>query len=142
MKRAKSLFVLGMMVFCLAAVAAADNALRIRADVPFAFYAGKELMPAGEYVFEIGSLTTSEASGSAILIQNPSGSALTRLVSIPGRAGSDSKVRLHFNQYRDQYFLSSVEGLGRLASVRKSKTERELVAMGESRLEMTLLVGD
>ncbi|MBK9166666.1 MAG: hypothetical protein IPM24_04285 [Bryobacterales bacterium] len=95
-------------------------------DVPFAFYAGDRLMPAGEYVLgplgdsTFDTLLMAAASGDRLIVGNIFTTASRKKVG----------TRVVFNKYPgERYFLAQtwVEGepLGR--EMRKSQRERQVV---------------
>lgn len=131
--------VTGVIVLSLATVALADTALRLRANIPFAFHAGSKLMPAGEYTFEIGSASVTHQSGSAVLIHNKTGNISVWLLTMPGHGLLGTEGRLLFTRYGEEYFLNRVEGSGFQARLTTTKAEREMRAGDERRLERTYI---
>ncbi len=123
--------VLGVIVLGLTAAVAADTATKVRADVPFAFYAGKELIPAGSYIFELRSFGMG-SSASSVLIHNESGSIVTVLLTKPGDVPLGEDAHLHFNKYGVRHFLSKVEGAGYQANLTPSRAEKEMRAQAQS----------
>jgi len=134
--------VVAMMVLGFACIASADVAVRVRANIPFAFYAESKLMPAGNYMFDIGSIFHGNGSGSAVLIHNEAGDISAWLFTKPGQAMHATNVRLQFSQYGDECFLKSVEGLGYQADLQTSKAEKELIAQGKQKREKTLILAN
>jgi hypothetical protein len=104
--------------------AAAESPLVV--DVPFAFYAGDRLMPAGEYMLgplggsRLETLLTATASSDRLFVGNNLTSASKRKVG----------TRVVFNKYPgERYFLAQTwvegESLGR--EMLKSERERQVV---------------
>ncbi|NWG14793.1 MAG: hypothetical protein HXY20_14805 [Acidobacteria bacterium] len=120
--------VLGAVLFGTAGAAAAGpQALRI--NVPFAFYVGKELYSAGDYVFEMQSPTVYAATASAIFIRRGDGEALRWVMTMPNQGLSRHPGgRATFHRYGDAYFLSSVECNNFRADLKVTPRERELLA--------------
>ncbi len=117
----------------IAAVAASDPVARVR--IPFAFHAGEQVMPAGEYWIgmpQSGSL----ARGAMLKIASLDGSLCQNLLSRP-EAGSvaDSDWRVTFSKVGDQYFLAGMRNSETGAQLAKSRAEklfaREYGAGGE-----------
>lgn len=75
--------------------------VELRADVPFDFYAGNTLIPAGEYVVH--------ARGPAVWLRGPGGTPV--FASNTNRTESlwpSRQERLVFNRYGNEYFLSAI----------------------------------
>ncbi len=124
MKRTTVLMLLGIVILGLTAAAMAETATRVRANVPFAFYAGKELIPAGEYVFEIRSFGFGPLA-SSVLLHDQEGSVANIYLTKPGEVPAD-EAHLHFNKYGNSYFLSRVEGAGYQANLTVTRAEKEM----------------
>ena len=120
MKLMRSAFLgLGLL---LAVSAANAQEARVKANVPFDFVVGDQVMPAGEYIVgPAGSL------GQAIAIRSENGTdtALTMPCSLSAPS-KDSK--LVFHAVAGRYFLSQiwVEGYAQGRQLRTSKTEARL----------------
>ena len=113
--------------------ARAQASARLRADIPFDFYVGGKLLPAGEYSVE------REAAGRDTLrVQSADGSegmfALT--INVRGRRGQSDTPRLVFHRYGDQYFLAQAwESPTAGHTLVESKRERNLrKELGASRV--------
>ena len=116
-------------IIVLTAGASAGVGARLRADVPFAFYVEKDLLPAGHYTFEMMPLSPNTSSASSVLVRRSDGSAVVRISTIPGDNSVRSTVaQLVFNKYGEKYFLSQVENSDFQANLRLTKVERELRA--------------
>ncbi len=138
MKKMTVLALLGIAVLGLTAVAIANTAARVRADVPFSFYIGKELIPAGEYIFEMRSLGLGASAGS-VLIHNDSGSIASVVLTTPGDVRDATMAHLHFNKYGSRYFLSKVEGAGYQANLAPTRAEKEMRVQTKSPAESTII---
>jgi len=139
MKRAGIALALGLMMIGAGVAASGTTAARMRVTVPFAFYAGSELLPAGTYVFEIGAITTNEASGSAVFVHNESGSIAAWILTMPGEAPLSAAAQLQFNRYGEKYFLSTVAALGYQANLKTTKSEKEMRAQNRQKSEPTVV---
>lgn len=128
MKKITVLTIVGLMVLGLSAAAFANVASRLRVDVPFSFYVGKELLPAGQYIFETRSMSPWAASSSSVQIRNTSGDVMTWVHTQPGATAPQDDNHVHFNKYGNQYFLSKVEGFGYQATLNATRAEKELRA--------------
>ena len=139
MSKARVFLVVGMMLVGVGIVASGTAAARLHANVPFAFYAGNELLPAGDYVFEISAIASTEASGSAVFVRNDTGSIAAWLLAMPGQAPAPTNTILQFSRYGEKYFLSSVQALGYQASLKATKAEKEMRAQNRQKREMTVV---
>jgi hypothetical protein len=126
MKRSIVLMMLMGALLILALGASASSAVRLRANVPFAFYVDSTLLPPGEYWFEMRALTPAAASSSAVFVRNQEGTVAAWVHSRSGdgifRQNAD---QVHFNRYGSKYFLSRVESSGYQANLTASPAERE-----------------
>jgi hypothetical protein len=93
----------------------AGMGVHLNVSIPFAFYIEDQLLPAGEYSFEMG--------GSAIVIRSKDGTGVRLLATMGGTNENKSTDFLQFNQYGDKLFLSSVAAGSYKAHVKTAKTE-------------------
>ena len=107
-----------------AAIAYAAANVGMRITVPFDFYAGDQILPAGEYAFAMESGLA--ATGSQVTIQAKDGKGICILLARPDT--DEAASRLLFAKYGDKHFLSSVSIQGFQAAVKTTKLERELQA--------------
>ena len=110
----------------IAASAFAGSAVVVRGEVPFDFFVENQLLPAGEYHFEMGS--TGGATTSTVTIRTKEGSVVAFATTKPGNRLTNAS-QLSFNHYNGKYFLSSVESVGYKASLRTTRHERELMSL-------------
>jgi hypothetical protein len=125
MNRKKLLIAAACLALSAAAPGFAGAGTVIRAEVPFAFYAGKLLLPAGSYV-----ITVDEPGEPGLLtIQDRKGKEHELLLTVPEhrRPGATSESKLVFDRYGRDNFLSQVwvVGLDEGRAVPKSEVERE-----------------
>ena len=142
MNRMRVSLLCGMILLAFGAVAIGNTAVRVHVNIPFDFYAGTELMPQGQYIFEIGAMSPATASGSSVLIRDDSGTRASYFFTRPGTASFRAEAQLEFSRYGDKYFLTSVEGAGCRATMRRTKMESEMQAQGVERHTTTLVSGD
>ncbi len=119
------LMVIGLIMGAAGAeVAASDNAVRV--NIPFAFYAGEQVMPAGEYWFEMPNGGTL-ATGALLKVTSLDGSRCQNLLSWPN-VGSTAETDWHvmFSKVGDRYFLSGVRNSQLGAALAKSSAEKKL----------------
>ncbi len=101
----------------------------LRVDVPFDFYVGKDLLTAGQYIFEMQSPTGYSATSSSVFIRRGDGETLRWVWTMPNRALlNNSTNQLTFHRYGSTYFLFRVECNGYTADLRVTPRERELLA--------------
>jgi hypothetical protein len=123
----KNIVLLGFVavMFVVAGVAFAGMGVQLRMDIPFAFYVEDQLLPAGEYRFDMGTVGIGNTA-SSVVVRAKDGTGI-RLLSTMGDTNENQSLdRLHFNQYGDKFFLSSVAIRSYKANVRSARLEREL----------------
>jgi hypothetical protein len=129
MKKTAFFGILLISLFVLVTGAPARSAAALLVNIPFDFYVGKELLPAGDYRFEMGAMTPFTAKSSSLLVRRQDGSPVTGIFTIPGSGSlSIDTDRLHFNRYGNKYFLARIECLEFQADLRKTSIEKELRA--------------
>lgn len=142
-KSVVSSFAILILVVASAAVSVhAQSAGEIRVNIPFEFTAGDKALPAGQYSVR----RVFERSDSPLYVQNrKSSETATIMTQVGPTSSSPAGVRLVFNRYGEEYFLSQVwtdEGrIGR--EVSKSKRERSLekeLAQHASKSERVVVV--
>lgn len=128
MKKTSVLMVVIAALLLTATCVLAGPTTRIRADVPFSFHVGEELLPAGNYVFEMRAIGFGAPSSSAVAIYRQDGTLTTLLPTIPSGWEYQRMVEghLHFTRYSDSYFLNKVEGPISAATLITTNAEREL----------------
>lgn len=75
--------------------------MNLRATIPFAFRAGEQAMPAGEY-------TITHSGSGALTLHKQGGPSVILLTNRASRPNLPAQGRLDFNRYGERYFLSSV----------------------------------
>lgn len=126
----KMLNILGVSVLVLtglmATASAQDTSSTKTVKIDFDFYAGKKLMPAGEYRISLRSNTSTHKM---ILIKQVNGDEQAILASVPYPNKTNYEPgSLVFNRYGEQYFFSAVQlGNGNaLHTILKTRAEREI----------------
>jgi hypothetical protein len=143
MKKIAAFSLLGVLILGLSFAVSASPAARMRVDVPFAFYAEREMLPAGSYIFEIGSASPASATGTSVVIRNLDNTSASVIFTMNASGlGKIAEDCLRFNKYGNKYFLARVEGLGYIADVKPTRMERELRAQAGPRHETTLVGGN
>jgi hypothetical protein len=93
----------------------------VRATIPFAFRAGENVMPAGDYTFR-------HRDSNLVLHKEGGGPSVILLTNAALRSKPSLDSRANFSRYGERYFLSSVWSQGSAAGfeVMKSRAEKEL----------------
>ena len=120
----KNLVVLSFVIVfgMLASLAFAGENMRI--NVPFAFYMGDQLFPAGEYRFDMNH--GNYATGSFVNVWAPKGADNSLLMTAAGTDKNSIANQLAFNKYGQKFFLSTVSINGYKATLKMVDLEREL----------------
>jgi hypothetical protein len=111
----------------IASAAAQDTVGTRSVKIDFDFYAGKKLMPAGEYVIR---LMPNTFSTKLILVQQLDGDKQAIIQSVlKHNNGKYQPGTILFNRYGDQHFLAAVQ-LGNADSLHaalKTRAERQVI---------------
>jgi hypothetical protein len=103
----------------------AGMVVQLKIEIPFAFYVEDQLLPAGEYRFEMGAVGIGYTA-SSVMVRTKDGMGI-RILSTMGETHENNSFNgLYFNQYGDKMFLSSVAIHSYQANVRSTKLEREV----------------
>jgi hypothetical protein len=128
-KRAMKLRIFAMLIFggliALSSPTGFAQETMIKANIPFNFYAGNKVMPAGEYTLKRGASnqpglllirSVDNRNSTFVMTQNANDNVAAR------------ETDLMFNKINDQYFLSkiTVEGDDDATTLRETKYERQL----------------
>jgi hypothetical protein len=108
--------------FAVSGVQAQENG--VKANVPFDFMVGNEVLPAGEYL-----VTPQGSANQAILIRSTdSKNAVMTVTSRCASANPSKDTKLVFHRLGDRYFLSQVwaQGYSQGRELRKSSAEIEM----------------
>jgi hypothetical protein len=98
----------------------------VRINVPFDFYADGQLLPAGEYVFNMGLVGPDTAS--SIVIRSKDGAERRLVATMPDVNENTANAYVQFKQYGDKYLLSSVAIRSFKANLKITTLEKELSA--------------
>lgn len=110
--------------------ASAGSGIVLCGDVPFDFYVENQILPAGEYHFEMGS--TGGATTSTITVRAKDGMVVAFVATRPGFSKDMAVSRLNFNGYGGKYFLSSIQYPGYKSDLRTTRHEKELMNQPET----------
>jgi hypothetical protein len=105
---------------------------RLTANIPFDFYVGHDLLPAGKY-----DLRT--VAGSVLRVLSENGERTAAISTIPVWNESGRVSKLVFNRYGKTYFLSEVhwQGFSQARGLIKSPSELELARSNSRRVVET-----
>jgi hypothetical protein len=121
------LFSLGVVILGSVIGASAGTTAKLIANIPFAFHAGNQLMPAGEYVFDMDGVGGFCATGSNLVIRSRDGADARILhVLTRGESSKGSAYTVTFTRYGNTYFLSKVQNGAIEAGLPKTNKEKEL----------------
>jgi hypothetical protein len=136
MKYASRMLAIAVMMAPLLASAQLGSANKIVAQVPFEFRAGSKIVPAGQTVIQLASM-----SGTALSIRNLDEKVNMFAMSYPDTPPKGAGNTLVFHKYGDRYFLSEIRVEGSATSYRlpEGKVEAELRAQNVPVVEKTLL---
>ena len=118
----KQLMFLSVLAALATASVNAQEANKLKVDVPFSFHVGNSTMPAGEY-----DVRTNGVAPGVLMLRSSDSKAIMNIVSIPAQTrDSRDKGKLVFNHYHGEYFLSEVWNAGTNTGALLKKTRREL----------------
>ena len=120
MKKAIAFMSFVVVLTVMASFASAGDAIVMRGEVPFDFYVGDQLVPAGEYNFEMGRV--GDATTDSVTVVAADGKVLAFAATRPGISHVDSESQLSFASHHGVRFLESVECPGFKADLKKAKT--------------------
>ena len=103
----------------MATLATAGSAVVLRGEIPFDFYVENQMLPAGEYHFEMGRVT--EATTSSITVRSKDGKVVVFVTTRPGVSNGNTSNQITFNSSSGNYVLASVECPGYKADLKKTK---------------------
>ncbi len=130
MKRLLALMSVGVMLTTLTAAAFAQQVHRLKVTIPFDFYVQDQLMPSGDYIFQMQSISGNAASASSIAILRGNKTVVAIVLTNPGTSNMGEN-HVHFVRYGNKTYLSKVENVGLQANMNPSKSEKILRAQIE-----------
>lgn len=119
----RSLAVFAVVAFLAATAGYSQSSTPLVSNVPFEFYVGATVLPAGEYEVKPGIFP------SAVLLRSANSSAAVITLTNATQANrAPQEAKLVFNRYGNTYFLSEIwhAGINRGYQLRKTKTELEM----------------
>ena len=118
-------------------LAYAGTAKSMIVNVPFEFYMQNQLLPPGEYKFEIGTVVHS--TNSVVVVRTGEGDGIRFLLTKTEANTSSYPSHLRFNQYDEKRFLATVSIGAHKAKVAMSKLEKELRIANKTARTETLI---
>jgi hypothetical protein len=104
----------------------AFTGVEARATIPFDFYIENQLLPAGEYVFNMGR--AGYATSSAVTVRSKEGVVILMVSTLTDVNEDHSNAYLKFNRYGNKHFLSSVAIRSYKANLVATNLEKEMRA--------------
>ena len=108
-------------------MANAGDAVVLRGEVPFDFYVGGQLVPAGEYHFEMGRV--GDATTDSVTIVKADGEMVAYANTRPGNQPDGSSSQLTFHVHDGVRVLASVESPGFKADLRETKPAQDTIQL-------------
>ncbi len=124
-KKSTLIFALCVVTLASSVALSAGPAPDMKVSIPFAFYAGRQAMPAGEYRIEMAGRNGAAATGSMVAIRSQDGSVCHLLLAATVGSRENSASRLTFTRYGTTYFLSRVQSGIVESSLPVTRAERE-----------------
>jgi hypothetical protein len=110
------------------------QSIRLSADIPFEFWAGRSLLPAGQYTVE-----RSHNSPSLVVLRSSEDTRTAMVLVSPADAGT-AKPTLLFHRYGNAHFLAALwNSLGAAAALVPTAAEKEMASRFE-RVHLALKV--
>ncbi len=103
-------------------------------NVPFSFYAGKNLMPAGDYIVEMSVVSSTSSTGSLIALRTVDGNVFCYLQTAYATRDKQPAHNATFTQYGGTYFLSRVQNNDVEVTLTKTSAEKETARAYHRRL--------
>lgn len=119
MKKTLMFLSVAVILSVMATMATAGSAVVLRGEVPFDFYVGDKMLPAGEYVFEMGRI--GESTTNNVTVRNKDGKVAAFVTTRPGMVKKLISGQLSFSSYEGKFFLASVECPGYKADLKITK---------------------
>jgi hypothetical protein len=116
------LMLLGATLLPIAAMAQSSHVTK--ANIPFAFYAGKTEMPAGTYTLRVAD------NDRQLLLQNADGSVTTFLMGQLGDTSKALRPAFRFDQLGDAFFLRAATNSDQEFYLTKPKLEKQMEREG------------
>jgi hypothetical protein len=119
--------VLGAVLLGSMVAVSAYTSSRMRVNIGFSFYADDQLLPAGEYWFEIRPMGQGTLAGSPMAIRSNDGS-IYQFLTATAVGSVDAGTFIVFNKVGGSYFLRKIQQDGLQGSLPKSHSEKEIKA--------------
>lgn len=119
MKKATAFLSFVVILAVTVSMANAGDAIVMRGEVPFDFYVGDKLLPAGEYNFEMGRV--GDATTDSVTVVTTEGKVLALTTTRSGDSELESVSQLSFASHHGVRILESVECPGFKADLKVAK---------------------
>jgi len=118
MKKTIAFLTFAVILAVMVSMAKAGDAEVLRGEVPFDFYVGDQLVPAGEYHFEMGRI--GDATTDSVTVLKADGELVAIATTRPGNRQDGSSSQLTFQIQDGVRILASVECPGFKADLKKT----------------------
>lgn len=98
-------------------------------NVPFTFYVGDQVYPAGQYHFDMNS--DARATASLVNLWAPKGKNDRVIMTTPGTDKNATANQLVFNKYGEKRFLSTITINGYKATLKILDLEKEAISQAQ-----------
>lgn len=119
MKKTIAFLSFTLILTVMAVTATAGDAIVMEGEVPFDFYVGDQLVPAGEYHFEMGRVA--DATTDSVTVLTAEGKVVALATTRPGIQKDASPSQLSFSSQNGVHYLKSVECPGYKADLKSTK---------------------
>ena len=125
----KQLVILSVLVVFSLTAGLAFAAIDMSVDVPFAFYVGDQVYPAGQYHFDMNADKYATASFVNIWAAKSENDLV--IMATAGTDKNASSNQLVFNKYGEKHFLSSITINGYKATLKVLGLEKEAISQAK-----------
>jgi hypothetical protein len=119
MKKTIAFLSLTVILTVMATMATAGDAIVMKGEVPFDFFVGDQLLPAGDYHFEMGRV--GDATTDSVTVLTTEGKVVAFVATRPGIQENLSPSHLSFSSQNGVHYLQSVECPGYKADLKTAK---------------------
>ena len=105
---------------------AAESAPRMKVNIPFDFYLGDQMLPAGEYMIEMPNLINATATGSIVVVRSEDGSVYHCIPAMTGNYARNYAYQVTFHRYGGTYFFAKVQNSTFVSTLPPTRAEKEL----------------
>ena len=127
MKRTIAFLSFAVILAVMVSMAKAGDAEVLRGEIPFDFYVGGQLVPAGEYHFEMGRI--GDATTDSVTVLKADGELVAIATTRPGTRQDGSSSQITFHIHDGVRVLASVESPGFKAELKEMNPAQEAIQL-------------